>query len=119
MPAWPLSSSASGERMGLHMKRYAGALAALLVLMYAPHAAAQVVIGPAPPPGYGYGGAKFVYKNGNVLVTGYLGSYGPAYYGPYPPPYQQTTIVVPPPRVNITNNYYGGTGGPILGPPGG
>ncbi len=102
------------------MKRIIGALATLLVLANAPDAAAQVVIGPAPGPGYGYGGAKFVYRNGNVVVTGYIGSYGPAYYGPaygpYPPLYQQTTVVVPPPRVNITNNYYGGSGGPVLGP---
>jgi tetratricopeptide (TPR) repeat protein len=101
--------------MGLHMKRFAGTLAVLLVLGTSRQAAAQVFIGPAPAPGYGYGGAKFVYRNGNVVVTGYLGSYGPAYYPPYPPPYQQTTVVVPPPRVNITNNYYGGSG-PVLGP---
>src|SRR5436190_24289649 len=98
---------------GLPMKLNASALAALLALLTTSEATAQLIIGPASPPGFAYGGSgvRVTYRNGHLRVGGYIDS--GYYYPAYPPPYSQTTIVTPPPRITINNNYYGGPG-PVL-----
>lgn len=100
------------------MMRRAFLLVAVTLAATGGQARAQFIVGPPPDPGFPYGGGvRFVYRSGNLAVTGSFGGYyGPAIpYGYYPAPViQRTTVVIPPPRINVTNNFYGGQP-PVLG----
>jgi hypothetical protein len=87
----------------------AGALATVLALCITPGAFAQIILPPpAPPYLYPVPGYRITYRNGNVLVTGFIG--GVSSYNSY----SQQTVIYPPTRI-VINNYYGGNSAPILG----